>query len=253
MPARTDKATDPALRAQLLLARRGQAFFSRALSELRNDELDAPSLVPGWTRRHVAAHVGLNARALTHLTEWAATGVETPMYASPTERDEEIAFAATLPARALRNLSAHAAVHLDVEWRDLEPAAWEAQVRTAQGRVVPARETVWMRTREVWVHAVDLDHGASFRQFPPELVDALLADVVGAWRRRQAAEGVPALVLEPVDRPDGAAVATEATPGEVPVRLRGRAADLAQWATGRGGHGVTRDDGSSPPSPPRWL
>lgn len=251
MPARTDKTTDPALRAQLLLARRGQAFFSRALNELRNDELDAPSLVPGWTRRHVAAHVGLNARALTHLTEWAATGVETPMYASPTERDEEIAFAATLPARALRNLSAHAAVHLDVEWRDLEPAAWDAQVRTAQGRVVPARETVWMRTREVWVHAVDLNHGASYRQFPPELVDALLADVTRVWRTRPAGE-VPALVLEPVDRPGGAALATDAAV-DAPVRLRGRAADLAQWATGRGGHGVTRDDGTPPPAPPRWL
>lgn len=250
MPARTDRTTDPALRAQLLLARRGQAFFSRALNELRNDELDAPSLVPGWTRRHVAAHVGLNARALTHLTEWAATGVETPMYASPTERDEEIAFAATLPARALRNLSAHAAVHLDVEWRDLEPDAWEAQVRTAQGRVVPARETVWMRTREVWVHAVDLDHGASFRQFPPELVDALLADVMRVWRSRSAGE-VPALALEPVDRPGGPAPASET--GGSPLRLRGRAADLAQWATGRGGRGVTRDDGSPPPSPPRWL
>lgn len=250
MPARTDRTTDPALRAQLLLARRGQAFFSRALNELRGDELDAPSLVPGWTRRHVAAHVGLNARALTHLTEWAATGVETPMYASPTERDEEIAFAATLPARALRNLSAHAAVHLDVEWRDLEPAAWEAQVRTAQGRVVPARETVWMRTREVWVHAVDLDHGASFRQFPPELVDALLADVMRVWRSRPAGE-VPALALEPVDRPGGPVPATGT--GGSPLRLRGRAADLAQWATGRGGHGVTRDDGSPPPAPPRWL
>ncbi|KGM15035.1 maleylpyruvate isomerase, partial [Actinotalea fermentans ATCC 43279 = JCM 9966 = DSM 3133] len=220
MPARTDRTTDPVLRAQLLLARRGQAFFSRALNELLGDELDAPSLVPGWTRRHVAAHVGLNARALTHLTEWAATGVETPMYASPADRDEEIAFAATLPARALRNLSAHAAVHLDVEWRDLAPEAWEAQVRTAQGRVVPARETVWMRTREVWVHAVDLDHGASFRQFPPELVDALLADVVRVWRSRPAGAAVPPLVLEPLDRPADATLVV-GDDGEGAVRLRG--------------------------------
>src|SRR5690606_37166878 len=74
--ARTDRTTDPGLRAALLLARRGQAYFSRKLNELRKDELDAPSLVPGWTRRHVVAQVGYNARALTRLTEWAATGVE---------------------------------------------------------------------------------------------------------------------------------------------------------------------------------
>ncbi len=250
MPARTDRTTDPALKAALLLARRGQAFFSRALNELRNDELDAPSLVPGWTRRHVVAHVGLNARALTRLTEWAATGVETPMYDSPEQRDAEIELAATLPARALRHLSAHAAVHLDVEWRDLAPEAWDATVRTALGRQVPARETVWMRTREVWVHAVDLDHGATFRHLPPGLVDALLADVVTAWVRRSAGESVPALRLEATDRGPDAAVGT---PGEDPVRLVGRAADLTQWATGRGAWGVATADGSPVPAPPRWL
>ncbi|PUB26002.1 maleylpyruvate isomerase [Promicromonospora sp. AC04] len=268
MPARTDQATDPRLLAGLLLARRGQAYFSRKLNELRNDRLDAPSLVAGWTRRHVVAHVGLNARALTRLTEWAATGVETPMYASPTQRDEEIEFAATLPARALRNLCAHAAVHLDVEWRDLPEEAWRAPVRTALGRVVPASETVWMRTREVWVHAVDLDNGGSFDDFPPELLDALLADVVGAWRRRLGPDGLPALVLEPVDRevtyalaPDGTAPDWTVPDGTVPdgtvpngtVTVRGTAADLTRWATGRGSRGLVTSDGAPVPEPPRWL
>lgn len=281
MPARTDRTTDPALRAALLLARRGQAYFSRALNGLGNDALDAPSLVPGWTRRHVVAHVGLNARALTRLTEWAATGVETPMYASLAERDEEIAYGATQPARALRNLSEHAAVHLDVEWRDLPEDAWRAPVRTALGRTVPASETVWMRTREVWVHAVDLDNGASYRQFPPELVDALLADVARMWRTRSGPGPVP--VLEPTDRdgaaegtavrhggvregvadaavqpvPDGADAGADtgaAAGADAAVRVRGRAADLARWATGRGGaHLLTTSDGTPVPDPPRWL
>lgn len=249
MAARTDKVTDPDVRAGLLLARRGQAYFSRKLNELRNDELGGPSLLAGWTRRHVIAHVGLNARALTRLTHWAATGEETPMYASRAERDEEIEFSATLPARALRALSAHAAVHLDVEWRDLPDQAWRAQVRTAQGRVVPATETVWMRTREVWVHAVDLDNGATFDHFPRELVDRLLADVVAAWGKREPGT-VPALTLEPTDRDAALAVAGS---GE-PLVLRGTAADLAAWATGRGARArVTTADGDPAPAPPRWL
>lgn len=252
MPARTDRATDPGLLAGLLLARRGQAYFSRKLNELRNDRLDAPSLVAGWTRRHVVAHVGLNARALTRLTEWAATGVETPMYASPAERDAEIEFAATLPARALRNLSAHAAVHLDVEWRDLPEEAWRAPVRTALGRTVPASETVWMRTREVWVHAVDLDNGGSFDDFPAELVDALLADVVGGWRRRLGPDGLPHLVLEPSDRDDAYPLVPDTVAPDGPVTLRGTAADLARWATGRGAAGVVASGGAVPP-PLRWL
>lgn len=261
MAARTDRTTDPELKAALLVARRGQAYFSRKLNELRNTELDAPSLVPGWTRRHVVAHVGFNARALTRLTEWAATGIENPMYPSREARDEEIELGATLPAQALRNLSAHAAVHLDVEWRDLPDEAWSAQVRTAQGRLVPATETVWMRTREVWIHAVDLANGATYRDFPAELVDALLADVRRVW----AARGEAAPALRPTDRPEGATGAADqvarggaAEVGDGPagdgLELRGRAADLARWATGRGGARLlTTSDGSPVPPPPRWL
>lgn len=51
--------------------------------------------------------------------------------------------------------------HPRLEWRDLPDANWTHEVRTAQGRTVPASETVWMRTREVWVHAVDLDNGGA--------------------------------------------------------------------------------------------
>lgn len=247
MVARSDKVTDPAIVAGLLLARRGQAYFSRKLNELADEDLAAPSLVPGWSRAHVAAHVGLNARALTRLTQWAATGVRTPMYASPTERDREIEFAATLPPRAIRTLSAHAAVHLTVEWRDLEPEAWHHEVRTALGRVVPVSRTVWMRTREVWVHAVDLANGGRFTDFPAELLDALLRDVAAAWRSR--AEGTD-LVLVPSDRDRVVAVSDGATRA-----VTGTTAELVAWATGRrrpGAEAPRLDGGDAPPAP-RWL
>jgi maleylpyruvate isomerase len=249
MPARTDNVTDPALAARLLIARRGQAYYSRKLNELSDDDLDAPSLLPAWNRRQLVAHVGLNARALTRLTEWAATGVETPMYSSPEQRTEEIDFSATLPAQALRNLSDHAAVHLTVEWRDLPEAAWGHVVRTAQGRSVPVSETVWMRAREVWIHAVDLGNGGSFDDFPAEFVDDLLFDILAAWDRRRGTEAIPGFVLDPVDR------ATDFTsrPGSEPTVLRGTAARLAQWASGRGDEGVQTADGSTVPPAPRWL
>ncbi|MCB2175358.1 MAG: maleylpyruvate isomerase family mycothiol-dependent enzyme [Actinomycetales bacterium] len=247
MVARSDKVTDPAIVAGLLLARRGQAYFSRKLNELADEDLAAPSLVPGWSRAHVAAHVGLNARALTRLTQWAATGVETPMYASPAERDREIEFAATLPPRAIRTLSAHAAVHLTVEWRDLEPEAWRHEVRTARGRVVPVSETVWMRTREVWVHAVDLANGGRFTDLPAELLDALLRDVAAAWRLRGEAGD---LVLVPSDRDRVVAVSDGATRA-----VTGTTAELVAWATGRrrpDADGPVLGDRVAAPAP-RWL
>ena len=250
MVARTDKTRDPEILAGLLLARRGTAYFERKLAELSDDEFDGPSLLPGWSRRHVIAHVGYNARALTHLTEWAATGVETPMYATTDARNAEIEYGATLSPAALRNLSAHAAVHLNVEWRDLEPEAWKAEVRTAQGRTVPASETVWMRTREVWLHAVDLDNGGSVTDFPAELVDRLQTDVLGAWSRRQAEEGIPNFVLRAEDR-DGIRSVTGGTEGG--VELLGTAAALTRWVTGRGSVGVRTADGTPVPKSPRWL
>ena len=175
MVARTDKTTDPQIQAGLLLARRGTAYFARKLNELRDDEFDAPSLLPGWSRRHLIAHVGYNARAIVRLTEWADTGIEQPMYESSEARWREIEYGATLSPVALRNLSEHAAVHLNVQWRDLSDDAWRADVRTSQGRVVPASTTVWMRTREVWLHAVDLNNGGSFTHFPAALIDRICA------------------------------------------------------------------------------
>jgi maleylpyruvate isomerase len=249
MPGRTDNVTDPALAAGLLLARRGQAYFSRKLNELSDADFDGPSLLPGWDRRHVIAHVGLNARALTRLTEWATTGIETQMYASPGQRNEEIDFSATLPVQALRNLSDHAAIHLNVEWRDLKEESWSHPVRTALGRTVPVSETVWMRTREVWIHAVDLNNGGAFEHFPPELLDALLTDVVGAWSRRAAAENLPTIVLEITDRPNP--VTLDA--GSDVLTVRGSAAQLVRWATGRGEAGVEHAAGGRVPAAPRWI
>jgi maleylpyruvate isomerase len=250
MAARTDNVTDPGLLAQLLVARRGQAYYSRKLSELSDDDLDAPSRLEGWDRRHLVAHVGLNARALTHLTEWALTGIETPMYGSPTQRQEEIDFAATLPAQALRNLSDHAAIHLNVEWRDLPEHAWSNTVRTAQGREVAVSETVWMRTREVWIHAVDLDNGGSFNDFPPKLIDSILLDVLASWRKRRDGEKLPTYVLELIDR-EGVLNSEDAHQDS--TLIRGLAADLASWATGRSNGAELFADRNSVLKAPRWL
>lgn len=252
MAARQDNVSDPVLADMLLLARRGQAYFSRKLRDLRDKEFDAPSLLPGWSRRHVIAHVGYNARAIARLVEWAATGIEQPMYASPAQRLEEIDLGATQSVDALRNLSDHAAAHLNVEWRDLPEPAWEHQVRTAQGRWVPARETAWMRAREVWLHALDLDNGGSVEHFPRELVDLLLEDLVQVWRRKQS----PDILLMPDDRPATYRVSESAesiVEAAGTLVVHGSAAALMSWGVGRGGHGVTTADGRPAPPAPAWL
>jgi maleylpyruvate isomerase len=252
VPARTDNVSDPTLKAALLLMRRGQAYWARTLAELPDTQFDDPSLLPGWSRRHLVAHVGFNARAVARLVEWARTGVENPMYTSDTQRAEEIEFGATLPVEALRHLAAHAAVHLDVEWRDLPESAWSAEVRTAQGRLVPATETVWIRTREVWVHAVDLRTGARFGDFPDELIDLLLADLIRVWTRRGAGAG-GAIDLDPIDRDVVFRLESSGDAAHAPLVARGTAADIVAWGTGRSDEGVVTADGSPLPRAPEWL
>ncbi|GIG26943.1 maleylpyruvate isomerase [Cellulomonas denverensis] len=243
---------DPAAPATTLSwARRGTAYFARQLNTLTDAELDQPSLLPGWSRRHLIAHVGYNARALARLAEWARTGIEHPMYTGRQQRDREIAFGSTLPSRALRFLFLHSEVHLNVEWRDLRGAEWEQEVRTVQGRAVPVQETAWMRTREVWVHAVDLDAGGSYLDFPPEVLDALLGDVIAAWDRREEAVS---LVLDPTDRVHRVTVGDAGGPV-----IRGRTADLVRWLTGRGARRLTLAGGTEVldradlPALPRWF
>lgn len=222
MVARVDQATDPAVVADLATVRLGTAFFRRALNRVRDEELGGPSALPDWDRNHVIAHVGYNARALARLVDWAATGIETPMYESTQARNDEIEFGATLNSEALRNLVEHSAIDLDVRWRDLPDDCWSHEVRTAQGRAVPASETVWMRSREVWLHAVDLASGARFEQIPTEVLTRLIGDVHRTWSSRPDV-AVPTLVATDAD----------VSWGDGGDRVAGPTAILAAWATGR--------------------
>ena len=252
MVARHDQTTDPQLLESLLQARRGTAFFARKLNELTDADLDGPSLLPGWTRRHVTAHIGYNARAIARLIEWAATGVETPMYASTEIRDHEINFGATLPPIALRHLFDHSAVHLNVEWRDLPAEAWHNKVKTAQGRTVPAEETVWMRTREVWTHAVDLDNGATFTDIPVPVLARLLKDITSAWATRGTDTGLLVKVTD--QQPE---IEFGDAGADAPLAISGPLAGVVRWATGRGTDGVTASQNGAAlgtvPAAPKWI
>lgn len=232
------------LSERLLIARRGTAYFAQRLAELSDEQLSEPTGLAGWSRRHLVAHVGYNAAALCRLLDWAATGVQTPMYASAEQRGREIAEGATLSAAALRNLFDHTVARLDEKWRNLPASAWDAQVRTAQGRLVPVSETAWMRTREVWIHAVDLGNGGRFGDFPDVVLESLLTDIVGMWQRKDLGAG---LILA-VDGGEPVAVQPDSPPAD---KVSGPLAAVVRWAAGRGTVGVNID--GEVEEPPRWL
>jgi maleylpyruvate isomerase len=217
-----------------------------ALARLADPELDEPTLLPGWSRRHLLAHVANNASALRNLLYWATTGEERRMYASSEQRDADIAAGAAVPAGELRELVAATAAAL---WADLDgmPArAWSAQVVTGQGVTRDAAEIPWMRVREVYVHAVDLDAGIAFADLPASFLAALLDDIAS---RRSAAGAGPALSLAAVDvggrwTVDGA--------GE-PVAVEAPLAVLTAWLAGRPVAGLLDASGAPVPDLPAWL
>lgn len=154
------------------------ALFLDQVAGLTHEHYAAPSALPGWSRAHVIAHVHYNAQALRRLLHWARTGERTPMYESTQQRNSEIAEGATLPPDKLRALVRDSADALAADCTALPSERWETEVVTAQGRTVRAAEIIWMRTREVAVHAVDLNTGARFDDLPDELNAALAADAV---------------------------------------------------------------------------
>ncbi|NEE04418.1 maleylpyruvate isomerase family mycothiol-dependent enzyme [Phytoactinopolyspora halotolerans] len=230
----------------------GTALLLERIDALPLDEPGAgaepvPGL-KGWSRGHLLAHIGYNAQALQRLAHWARTGVETPMYASTESRNAEIEEGAKRPLGELAGFVRTSASDLARALDDLPGPAWKATVRTAQGREVPAREIPWMRTREVWIHAFDLDpEHVSFHDFPADLLDALITDVVAMFGRRGEVLG---LTVAAVDRDRTWTVGdTGAT-----VVVRGDLADLAAWLTGRASaDNLTVSGAEAPPDLPPWI
>lgn len=169
--ARYDSIAAPA--RDLLWARRGTAYFARKLTELSDADLDAPSRIVGWNRRHVVAHVGYHARHLARLVEAARRGVSVEMLQESESQNENIEFGGTMPPHALRYLFEHSKVHLNVEWRDLDESGWAGDVRTLNGDMVPVKLTPLSRAREIWLRAIDLDNGGALTDLPRDLLETI--------------------------------------------------------------------------------
>lgn len=167
------------------------------------------------------------------------------MYASSEQRAGEIADCAKWEPQRLRRFVVESARALDDDLAALGYEAWLREVVTAQGRTVPATEIPWMRTREVAVHAVDLDAGVSFRDLPADLCAALVDDVSAL--RSTRGDG-PALELASSD----GCVRRIRGSGE-PTRVGAEVAVLAQWLTGRGADGVLDESGRPAPSLGPWI
>lgn len=206
----------------------------------------ADSLLPGWTRAHVVAHLARNAEGLARAAEGLAAGGQVPVYDSREARDAGIAAWAALPPSALAaELSAQCA-----RWASafdaLPDDAWDAEVTLVAEVRRTARRMVDLRRREVEIHHVDLGAGYLPSAWPQDFVVPELAEAIAVFDTRPGVDGfsVEARDLE----------RTWPVRGGGPPTLTGPSWRLLAWLTGRddGRYLVVTPAGPAPALPP-WL
>ncbi|MFC9841295.1 maleylpyruvate isomerase, partial [Rhodococcus sp. NPDC127530] len=92
--------------------------------------------------------------------------------------------------------------------------------------------------------AVDLGNGGRFGDFPDVVLESLLTDIVGMWRRRDLGTGL----MLAVDGREPVAVQPDSPPTD---KVSGPLAAVVRWAAGRGNVGVGIEGYLK--EPPRWL
>ena len=92
-------------------------------------DLRQPSLLPGWTRAHVLAHLARSADAMRTMLIGARTGENRPVYASAEAREADIERSAAQQAKDLVTEVADSAMALRTIARQLPDQAWAHSVR----------------------------------------------------------------------------------------------------------------------------
>jgi maleylpyruvate isomerase len=218
--------------------------FATRVATLAPRDLREPSLLPGWTRGHVVAHVARNAHALANVLRTAAGGVPTPMYPSMEARAAAIEEGAVRPLDVLLDELADGARAYAAAALAVPDGAWDTEVEWIAGRRRPASAAVPGRLREVEFHHVDLAAGYGPADWDPYFVAAELAQAAAALSGR---EDVPTVHLVAAETDVGRLEIAGA--GDV-VTVSGAAAALLAWLAGRSrGDGLLTDAGVLPTLP----
>ena len=147
-------------------------------------DLRAPSLLPGWTRAHVLAHVARNADAMRNVLGGVRTGEDRPGYASAEAREAGIEQDSGRPARELTVDLADSAMALRTVARQLPDEGWQVPVRMLDpGPLFPAAELLTRRLVEVELHHGDLGAGYGPAGWPAAFAAMELGEPMRSWRQ----------------------------------------------------------------------
>ncbi len=145
-------------------------------------DLRAPSLLPGWTRAHVLAHVARSGDAMRNLLAGARSGQNRPAYASAEAREADIETGARRGTKDLADDLADSAMAFRTVARQLPDDAWRLQVRVLDSAPFPAADLLTRRLVEVELHHCDLGAGYGPADWPAAFAEMELAEPMRSQR-----------------------------------------------------------------------
>jgi maleylpyruvate isomerase len=128
-------------------------------------DLRAPSLLPGWSRAYILAHLARGADATRNLLVGARAGQDRPAYASPRPAPPTSPTAQLPAPKELMEGLAGSAMALRTVALQLPDQAWRYQVRMPGSPRFPASQLLTRRLAEIELHHCDLGIGYSHDQW----------------------------------------------------------------------------------------
>jgi maleylpyruvate isomerase len=168
---------------------------------LTEPDLRAASLLPGWTRAHVLAHVARRADAMRQLLVGVRFGQDRSAYASAEAWQADIEYRAGLGPRELADDLADSAMALRTVARQMPDERWRHPVLIPRSASFPAAELLVRRLVEVELHHCDLGAGYAPADWPAAFAAMELAEPMRSQRRDRLDSTRTAEPLAPVRPP----------------------------------------------------
>ncbi|HUQ39516.1 MAG TPA: maleylpyruvate isomerase N-terminal domain-containing protein [Acidimicrobiales bacterium] len=153
----------------------GHTELLRAARKLTEGDLRRPSLLPGWDRARVLAHLAHKSHSHVSVFTGAAAGEQRSQYPSGQAAAEgETAAWSQRPADELCDLVAEGFASLERAWAAMPDQAWSRTATSSAGERAMTG-FVDRHLRDLFVHHVDLDIGYVADDWPALFVSTELA------------------------------------------------------------------------------
>ncbi len=142
--------------AAVQLLKRANGHLLDQLEGLTHESVQAPSLLPTWSRANLITHLAYVGRALVRMTDEALENGKASTYpGGPKERAESIKRGNHLPTDLLKKELTVAVEELDRMWSGLGVADWDSSFTLNNTHDVKLSRLLMLRWNEVEVHTSD--------------------------------------------------------------------------------------------------